>query len=160
MLEALAAWELDAALDRLTGIDAHRGVETRWRIAGALVPVDRVAALELLDADAGFSRPAAVPEEIYADTLWRLGRAAEEASELAFALEVYGALGETLPGTVRGADAAYRAARLLEEEGRLAEAHRVLATAATHPDDLDRRLAESAVAYHEVIGPLIRQESP
>ncbi len=149
---------IEGVLSRLAGIDRRRAVATRWRVAAILADSDPVAGVALLEKDEQLAKLPDLPEKDLRDTLWRLGRAAEEAGQPALALAAYRPLGLGFPGTARGAEASYRAARLLEIEQEFPAARRAFDRAATHPQGIDRRLAEAASAYHGVVRPWDRPE--
>ena len=86
-----------------------------------------------------------------------MGRSADGGGETELALMAYRSLAGHLPATSRGADAAYRAGRLLEERDAYAEARREYRRAETHPDELDRRFAEATSAFHELVEPWTRR---
>lgn len=150
--------EIQAVLSRLAGMDPRRATAARWRTAALLAEPDPGVGIALL-AEAGELEPLPdLPDEELSETLWQLGRGAEQGGDPALALVAYRALGLGLPGTPRGAEASYRAARLLEIEQEFPEARRAFQRAATHPQGIDRRLAEAASAYHGVVRPWPRPQ--
>jgi len=153
--------ELSAVLKRLDGLDADRATATRWRVAAVLAERDPVAAVGILGGEEKLAQWPSLAEAEIVETLWQVGRSAETGGDESTALIAYQALGERLPGTERGADAAYRAGRLLERRQAFDEAERAFRRAATHPAQLERRVATASIGFHEVADPWMRgQEEP
>lgn len=152
-----APQDIERLLSRLDGLDAALADETRWRVAAIQADGNPLAALASLGGEEALRRIPDVAEEQVTETLWTLGRSAEGSGETELALAAYRSLAAHLPATSRGADAAYRAGRILEERDAYADARREYRRAETHPDELDRRFAEATSAFHELVEPWTRR---
>lgn len=149
---------IQTALERLNGLDPQRATSARWRAAADLADRDPATATALLESAGQLEKLPDLPEDQLANTLWALGRGGEEHGESAVALAAYQALGLGLPESARGAEASYRAARILEVEQEFSEAERAFRRAAVHPKAIDRRQAEASSAYHSVVRPWPRRQ--
>lgn len=154
----VGATPIEGALRRLAGLERSRATKARWQAAASLADRDPAMAVALLSEAGQLEKLPKLPDEDLAETLWALGRASEAHGETQAALAAYRALGLGLPETARGADASYRAARLLEIEQQFPEAERAFQRAAGHPKAIDRRLAEASSAYHGVVRPWPRKQ--
>lgn len=154
--------EIERLLGRLRSVDGQVETETRWEVAADLASWDAAAGVQLLsEGEGGIEPPTTVDDARVAETLWALGRAAERDGENETALTAYRALSTHLPGTHWGAESAYRAGRILENQDDYSGARRAYRQAAEHPGALDRRFAEATAGFYEVVQPWMRrQEEP
>lgn len=149
---------VESLLARLEGLDPGVAESARWDAARVYAASDPNAGLALLGGEEGLRSMPELPDEQVADTLWELGRASEKQGATESALVVYGSLGRLLPATARGADASYRVGRMLEGGEQIGEAKQAYRRAGTHPDELDRRFADAAAGFHQVVQPWTRRQ--
>ena len=154
--------EIERLLGRLGSVDGEVATTTRWEVAADFASWDPAAGVQLLSRGKdGIEPPTSLDDTRVAETLWALGRAAERHGENETALAAYRALSTHLPGTHRGAESAYRAGRILENQDDYSGARRAYRQAAEHPGALDRRFAEATAGFYEVVQPWMRrQEEP
>lgn len=149
---------IEALLVRLEGLDAGVAEAARWDAARLYAATDPNAGLAFLGGETGVRSMPNLPDEQVADTLWQLGRASEKQGATESALVAFGALGRLLPATARGADASYRVGRMLEGGKQIGEARQAYRRAGTHPDALDRRFADAAAGFHQIVQPWTRRQ--